>query len=122
MLFRICRIVPHYMTLGECLWFRDWYKESREIKISLLEFSPEIVSFTYGDLFPTMRFQDEKPYRNRIYCLDEILDLIGQHGFPQDWNKDGKLGPERYVEVQVWDDEPVGKYIGLQEIAVSGNL
>lgn len=108
------RLVPHYMTFGECSWFKDWYKECREIRIPLQNFDPEIVSFTYGDLFPTMRYQDGKPYRNQIYRLDEILELIDIYGYPQEWNKDGKLGPERYIEAQVWADEPVAKYIGLK--------
>lgn len=115
------RLVPHYMTLGECLWFKDWYKETREIRLPLKNFDPEIVSFTYGDLFPTMRYQDGKPYRNNIYCLNEIFDLISTYGYPQEWNKDGKLGPERYIEAQVWDDEPVAKYIGLKETAIPVN-
>ena len=115
------RLVPHYMTLGECLWLKEWYKECREIRIPLMNFDPKIISFTYGDLFPTMRYQDGKPYRNNIYRLDEILDLVSVYGYPQEWNKDGKLGPERYIEAQVWDDEPIAKYIGLKEIDIPGN-
>lgn len=112
------RLTPHYMTLGECLWFKEWYKECRVIRIPLSNFDPEIVSFTYGDLFPTMRWQDGKPYRGKIYCLNEIFSLINIYGYPQEWNRDGELGPERYIEAQVWADEPVAKYVGLKAMDI----
>ena len=35
---------------------------------------------------------------------EEILKIIDKYGLPQDWNPDGKYGPERYVEVHVWSD------------------
>lgn len=41
---------------------------------------------------------------------NEILEIIKKYGYPQDWNKDGKFGPERYIEVHVWSDETLGKY------------
>ena len=37
--------------------------------------------------------------------------LIEQYGLPQDWNEQGDKGPERYIEVQVWDDKPLMKYL-----------
>ncbi|MCR5274544.1 MAG: hypothetical protein K6E26_04200 [Clostridiales bacterium] len=30
---------------------------------------------------------------------------------PQDWNDDGKFGPERYIEAHVWSEMPVARYI-----------
>ena len=33
------------------------------------------------------------------------------YGLPQDWNDDGAHGPERYIEVQVWCDDPVKRYM-----------
>ena len=29
---------------------------------------------------------------------------------PQDWNDDGKYGPERYIEAHVWSDKTIQKY------------
>jgi len=49
------------------------------------------------------------------------LILIDTYGFPQEWNKAGKLDPERHIEAQVWANEPVAKYIGLKEITNPGN-
>ena len=95
---------PHYMTLGECNWIRGWYRDGCELRIDLEEFSSETISFTYGDLFPTMRYKDSRAYRGQVYTKSEILDLVDRYGLPQQWNPDGEKGPERYIEVQVWDD------------------
>ena len=35
--------------------------------------------------------------------------MIGQYGLPQQWNADGSKGPERYIEVQIWDDAGLKK-------------
>ena len=34
----------------------------------------------------------------------ELFGGIQQYGLPQDWNADGKGGPERYIEAQIWED------------------
>jgi len=33
--------------------------------------------------------------------------LIAEFGLPQDWNPEGKRGPDRYIEAQVWEDTPL---------------
>jgi hypothetical protein len=104
------RAYPHYMTLGQCPWLLKWYGNGMELKISIDLFDPMTVSFTYGDLFPTMRFQDNKPYRRQVYTLPEICNLINRFGLPQEWNADGSHGPERYIEAQIWDDRPLAIY------------
>ncbi|MGC6587205.1 hypothetical protein ACPV3A_19910 [Paenibacillus sp. Dod16] len=97
-------------TLGPCEWIKQWYQSGREVKIPLDDVDPEMISFTYGDLFPTMRFKDDKPYRGKVYLKNEILRLVDEYGWPQEWNKDGNQGPERYIEVQVWDDRVIGLF------------
>ena len=104
---------PHYFVLGECPWLKSWYVNGCELQIPLANFRPEVVSFTYGDTFPAMRFMDGKPYRGQVYTLAEIPALVAQYGLPQVWNGEGKLGPERYIEAQVWDDEPLRDYLPL---------
>lgn len=54
-----------------------------------------------------MRYKDGKPYRNQVYTKDEIVRVIEQFGMPQEWNASGDKGPERYIEVQIWDDKPI---------------
>ncbi len=43
----------------------------------------------------------------KIYTFDEILGVIEKYGLPQDWNTDGKYGPERYAEAHVWSDRGI---------------
>jgi hypothetical protein len=102
---------PHYMILGACPWLKNWYVDGREIRVSLTHFEPGIVSFTYGDTFPAMRYQDGKLYRGHVYTLDELPELIQLYGLPQEWNADGKHGPDRYIEAQVWADEPIKQFL-----------
>lgn len=99
------------MTLGACNWLQTWYMEPEMITIDWNEISKQSMSFTYGDLFPTMRYPDEKPYRKQVYTKDEIVRVIDQFGLPQDWNSDGDKGPERYIEVQIWDEQIIQKYL-----------
>jgi hypothetical protein len=101
---------PHYMTLGPCEWISSWYQNPDVVVIPWEEFSEQSISFTYGDLFPTMRYEDGKPYRKQVYTKSEIKDILRQYGFPQDWNINGDQGPERYIEVQVWDEEVIKRY------------
>jgi hypothetical protein len=101
---------PHYLTLDECDWIRSWYEDGRAIRIDLEHLDPATISFTYGDLFPTMRYMDGKPYRGQVYSKKEILALIESLGLPQQWNKDGDKGPERYIEAQLWDDAAIKAY------------
>lgn len=102
---------PHYMTLGPCDWLKQWYQNGKELRIHIDEIDPLTVSFTYGDLFPTMRFKDGKPYREQIYLKDEIMNVVEKFGWPQQWNADGTKGPERYIEVQLWDHAVIEKYV-----------
>jgi hypothetical protein len=102
---------PHYMILGSCPWVKDWYQDGRELRVPLDRFSPEIVSFTYGDTFPAMRVDDGRPYRGQVYVLEELPKIIRSYGLPQEWNRDGAHGPERYIEAQVWDDEPIREFL-----------
>lgn len=109
------RLQPHYFILGRCDWVKSWYREGREIQVLLKKVNPKVISFTYGDSFPAMRYQDGKPYRGQIFVLEELSELIARYGLPQVWNREGKFGPERYIEAQVWDDEPVKEYLEQQK-------
>lgn len=88
------RRYPHYMTVGECPWLLEWFEKGREFSITITEFDSLTLSFTYGDLFPTMRHQDGKKYRDQVYMLNEIYQVINEFGLPQEWNSQGKDGPE----------------------------
>lgn len=107
------REFPHYMIVGECRWLRSWYRNGACVCIPLSDFDPNTLSFSYGDLFPTFsdRVSDGREYRRQVYTLAGIREVIRRYGLPQAWNPDGALGPERYVEVHVWDDGPLSEYL-----------
>ena len=42
---------------------------------------------------------------------DEILAIIKKYGMPQEWNDDGKYGPERYIEALIWSNKVIQKYM-----------
>lgn len=94
---------PHYFILGNCEWVKSWYRDGRAVQIPLSSIDPQVISFTYGDSFPAMRYQDGKPYRGQVYILAELPGLLARYGLPQVWNSDGAYGPERYIEAQVWE-------------------
>jgi hypothetical protein len=108
------RLRPHYFILGRCDWVKSWYCHGQEVQILLKTVDPRVISFTYGDSFPAMRYLDERPYRGQVYMLEELSELIAQYGLPQEWNREGRYGPERYIEAQVWDDQPVKEYLRKQ--------
>jgi hypothetical protein len=95
---------PHYFVLGHCPWLLDWYEHGCELSLPVESFRPDTLSFTYCDTFPAMRYGDGKPYRKQVYSLSEIPELVARYGLPQEWNPDGHLGPDRYIEAQVWDN------------------
>lgn len=110
----IKREVPHYMVVEHSPWLSTWFQNSAFIKIPIEEFDLRTISFTYGDSHPTFslwpREDDWKEYRRQLYSYDEIIKMIEKYGLPQEWNNDGKYGPERYVEAHIWSDETIDKY------------
>lgn len=103
---------PHYLVVENSPWLSTWFEDPGVIKIPIEEFDTRKISFTYGDSMPTFspRVTDGKEYRKKVYSYEEILDIIDRYGLPQDWNDDGAHGPERYIEAQVWTDEPIKRY------------
>ncbi|AIQ48016.1 hypothetical protein R70723_20480 [Paenibacillus sp. FSL R7-0273] len=103
------RAAPHYMVIGECEWLKSWYAEGAAVYMPISGFDTDTLSFSYGDLFPTFspKVRDGKEYRGKVYTYREIIWLMEKYGLPQVWNKDGAYGPERYIEVQVWDEGPL---------------
>lgn len=108
----VTRNAPHYMVVEHSPWLSTWYENSAYIKIPIEDFDLKTISSTYGDSHPTFspKVNDSKEYRKKIYMYDEILRIIKKYGLPQNWNNDGKFGPERYIEVQIWSDNPINKY------------
>ena len=103
---------PHYMVVEACPWIRSWFEKPDVIAIPIEQFDTARISFTYGDSMPTFSpfVNDGKEYRRTVYTYDEILYIIEKYGLPQNWNSDGTKGIERYIEAQVWTDDPIAQY------------
>lgn len=104
---------PHYLVLGHVPWLLSWYEHGEELRVPLSACSARSVSFTYGDTFHAMRYQDGRAYRGQVFTLDELPALVAEYGLPQEWNADGSQGPDRYIEAQVWSDEPLLPYLAV---------
>ncbi len=109
-----CRATPHYLILGACAWVKTWYAAGCEVRVPLAAFDPRAVSLTYGDSFPAMRYGDGKPTRGQVYTLAELPEIVNRYGLPQVVNPDGQLGPDRYIEAQVWEDEPLQAWLKIE--------
>ena len=110
------RETPHYLVVEACPFFEKWYEQTAFVTIDTADIDVRTLSFTYGDSHPTFsgNVKDGKEYRNRLYTYDEILGIIDKYGLPQIWNPDFKFGPECYVEVQMWTDRGIEKYLKKQ--------
>lgn len=109
---KIGRKSPYYMVVEHSSWLETWFEACGIVRIPSEEFDPDTLSFTYGDSMPTFSptIDDGKEYRRRLYTYGEILGVLERYGLPQSWNDDGRHGPERYIEVQVWSDETIRRY------------
>ena len=107
------RNTPHYLVVEEVPFFEKWYEDTARIIVDTSELDLRTVSFTYGDSHPTFsgNVKDGKEYRNTLYTYDEILKIIDKYGLPQIWNPDFKYGPECYIEVQVWSDRGLERWL-----------
>ena len=80
-------------------------------------------SFTYPDSFTAMGFgtrfglpHETRPYHGRVFQLHELGEAIATYGFPSDDADEDYDGYqhrpfEKYIEVQLWSDEPIRSYL-----------
>ncbi|AHC15409.1 hypothetical protein L21SP2_2040 [Salinispira pacifica] len=95
---------PYTLTLGQCDWLESWYPQPDVLGVSLKHIPQDVVSFTYGDLFPAFLENKGLLHEKRVYLKKDLEDLIETFGLPQATNPFGELGPVRYIEAQVWDE------------------
>ena len=117
------RRAPHYFVLGSSMWFEGLSPNTRAVVLPLSELPSDVTSVTYPDSFTAMalgpRFglpYEARPYHERAIRLEELEDVISEHGLPRDEQPLDYTGYahrafESYVEVQLWSDEPLRKYL-----------
>lgn len=105
---------PNYATLGESeIWAGIC---PNALRIPLADLPAESISFTYTDSFAAYVDRDlearpipRKPPYEMVYRLDELEGVFQNHGWPGErWKTDPDWQHDLYVEVQLWDDVPVG--------------
>lgn len=115
---------PHYFVLGECPWFSGLYPDAAMVQLDWRTLPAEQTSFTYPDSFVSMRLgpkyglapEPPQPYHERIFFMDELAIIAAKHGLPDssiDGDYEGYQNRkfEKYIEVQLWSDEPVKQYL-----------
>lgn len=112
---------PIYFFLGD---FADGRDQSRpqSFVMPLAEFSPDMITFTYPDSMASLplatrdeHLLDRQEYHGKLFTLNEIKDVIARFGMPGDrWKTDPSTRSDRFIEVQVWNDEPIKRYLSRQ--------
>lgn len=113
---------PHYFVLGECSWFSELYPDAEMVRLDWRSLPKYLTSFTYPDSFVSMRLGPKyglppeplKPYQERVFFLDELADIVAEHGLPdgcpdEDYEGYHNKKFEKYIEVQLWTDAPVSE-------------
>lgn len=123
---RLRRANPHYFVLGESAWFAALSPNMRSVSVALSDLPPESTSVTYPDSVVAMRCGSDfglpeldRPYVGRVFLLSELDELIAAHGMPADHPDDDYVGYEfrefeKFVEIQVWSDEPIQQFLSAR--------
>ena len=105
---------PIYFFLGD---MADGADPSRpaSVVLPLSAFADDMVTFTYPDSMASLPLGthaddagERKPYHGQVFTLNEIRDVVSAFGMPRRFEF-GAFGggPDRFIEVQLWDDEPL---------------
>jgi hypothetical protein len=113
---------PHYFILGRSEWFKSLHPGTREVTLALSELPSAVSSFTYPDSFTAMALGPQfglphvpRPYHEKVFRLWELRSVVGDVGLPADATDDHegyeRRPFEKYVEIQLWSDEPVRRFL-----------
>jgi hypothetical protein len=109
---------PIYFFLGN---FADGKDPSRpcSLVMPLADFPPDILTFTYPDSMASFAIGTRKdheaermPYHGQVFMLPKIRSVVAEFGMPEDqWKADGPRRFDRFIEVQVWDERPILRFL-----------
>ena len=106
---------PIYFFLGDFADGRDPLRPA-SLVMPLAALPPDTITFTYPDSMASLPLgaaeahrPERQPYHGQVFTLAEIKDVIREFGLPGDrWKTDTY---DRFIEVQVWDDRPVRRFL-----------
>ena len=117
------RTAPHYFVLGSSDWYRGLSPHTRELVLPLSNLPAEVTCFTYPDSFGAMAFgsrfglpYEPRPHHEQVFKLAQLQEVVALYGLPADEANpvyDGyQHRPfEKYIEVQLWSDEPIRAFL-----------
>ncbi len=109
---------PIYFFLGN---FADGQDPSRPRShvLPLATFPAQALTFTFPDSMASLPLatlpdhrQDRRDYHGRVFTLAEVEEVVREHGMPGQSSASVALAPQdKFIEVQVWDDEPIRRWL-----------
>jgi hypothetical protein len=119
------RTAPHYFVLGRSEWYEGLASGMQSVTLAMTQLPPDQSTFTYPDSFTAMGTvsafglpYERRPYHGRVFRLHELPRVVQRYGLPDGGPASGYAGYERrtfekYIEVQLWTDDPIQRYLGL---------
>ena len=109
---------PIYFFLGDFADGRD-PSRPRSFVIPLAAFPNGVLTFTYPDSMASLpiAMRDEhlphrKDYHGQVFTLDEIQDVVSRFRLPgHRWKSDPSMRYDRFIEAQLWDSQPLERYL-----------
>jgi len=109
---------PIYFFLGD---FADGKDLSRphSLVMKLSAFRPDSLTFTYPDSMASLplgtreeHLACRQAYHGHVFTLSEIKAVMAKFGLRADrLNDDARLAYDKFIEVQVWDDAPIRRFL-----------
>lgn len=109
---------PIYFFLGN---FADRRDPSRpqSFVMPLAAFASDSLTFTYPDSMASLPLgtcdehaQVRRPYHGQVFTLREIKAVVAEFGMPEHHCRtDPSLHHDSFIEVQVWDDQPIKRLL-----------
>jgi hypothetical protein len=108
---------PLYFFLGDFADGRDPGRPAALV-LPLAAFPPSAVTFTFPDSMASLPLATRpehvalrRPWHGQVFTLGEIEALVARHGMPE------RLSAtyDRFIEMQLWDDAPLGWLAASQD-------
>lgn len=113
---------PYYFVLGESRWFAGLYDHPQEIRVPLDQLPHASTSFTWVDSITALGLgrelgvpQPDEPRKQQVYGIDQLdvteAEATAPSADPTDYEGHQWRLIDQYVEVQLWSDEPIRRYL-----------